>query len=713
MKHVLFIALLAGFTCMSCSDFKYKTEDGGIIITGYNGDETEVIIPEKIDDLPVKTIGEHTFADKGLTSVVIPDNVTSIGDGAFVGNKLTTIVIGNLEYQNDSGLDADIVFAQNINFFKYKIENSTITITDYLGDKTDIIIPRKINNIPVTHIGDRAFSHNILISIGDGVFREHKLTSVVIPDTVVSIGKSTFYNNNLTSVTISSNAAHIGEYAFAGNEVTALIVDGIAYSYNDDWEVFYQYINDFAYTIKDNSITIIGYFGNRKDVIIPAAINGLPVTHIRNWAFFWKGLTSIIIPNTVVSIGECAFGDNSLTSVSIPESVTHIGNRAFDRNNLTNVVVPDTVEVLGENVFLYNSRKGSKSGVPAQQVAAEDEFSTMAYKNEITIIRYIGDKTDIIIPERIHNLPVTHIGDEAFYDKNLTSIIIPEGVISIGSRAFSSNNLTSTIIPNSITSMEDDAFLAQTVSAEHEFSTIAYKNEITITRYNGNEKNVVIPSQINSLPVTHIGHSAFSYSNLTSIIIPETVKTIGHSAFSDNNLTSVVIPKGVKTIGIRAFENNDLTSVIIPESVASIEHNAFAYNNLTSVLVPDTVVSIGGSVFAGNNLRDPQLPAQQVPEKTVSANPEFSILIHKNEVTIIGYNWYKTDVVIPVKISGLPVTRIGDYVFANNNLTSIVIPDSVTSIGWEALTGVDPANAVIPDSVENFDGYAVFHIHDR
>ncbi len=140
--------------------------------------------------------------------------------------------------------------------------------------------------------------------------------------------------------------------------------------------------------------------------------------------------------------------------------------------------------------------------------------------------------------------------------------------------------------------------------------------------------------------VTTIGNVAFSWNNLTSVIIPNSVTTIGIEAFSWNNLTSVTIPNSVTTIGDDAFYNNNLTSVVIPDSVTTIGDGAFNMNNLTSVVIPNSVTTIGIEAFSWNNL---------------------------------------TSVVIPNS-----VTSIGDNAFYNNNLTSVVIPNSVTTIGEHA-----------------------------
>ncbi|MDR2211166.1 MAG: leucine-rich repeat domain-containing protein [Spirochaetaceae bacterium] len=108
---------------------------------------------------------------------------------------------------------------------------------------------------------------------------------------------------------------------------------------------------------------------------------------------------------------------------------------------------------------------------------------------------------------------------------------------------------------------------------------------IGITKYKGNDKNVVIPANISRWPVTFIGDRAFSGNRLTSVTIPAGVTSIGYAAFRDNSLTSVTIPDSVTSIGDQAFSGNRLTSVTIPDSVTSIGDQAFAGNGLTSITI--------------------------------------------------------------------------------------------------------------------------------
>ena len=263
--------------------------------------------------------------------------------------------------------------------------------------------------------------------------------------------------------------------------------------------------------------------------------------------------------------------------------------------------------------------------------------------------------TDVGIPSSINGISVTTIGDYAFSDNSLTSVVIPDGVTTIGDWTFDSNNITKVVIPDSVTT---------------------------------------------------IGDGAFAYNNLTSVVIPDSVTTIGTDAFSDNSLTSVTIGNSVATIGDSAFSYNNLASIVIPNSVTTIGYYAFDSNNLTSVVIPDSVTEIGCSAFNNNQLPESQAyiyarnGAGSVDYTTIVSygGAKRDNIVIPNSVTTIGNHAFArnnlTSVVIPDS-----VTTIGDYAFYHNNLTSIVIPNSVTSIGGYAFSYNNLTSVVIPNSV--------------
>ena len=208
-----------------------ENKDGGITITGYTGDETELVIPGEIDGKGVTSIGDSAFRDcSSLTSIKIPAGVTSIGDFAFeYCYGLTSIEIpagvtsiGNRAFYNCNGLTSITVDSKN----KYYDSRDNCNAIIETGSNT-LIRGCKSSKIPagVTSIGNRAF------------YNCSGLTSIEIPAGVTSIGVSAFEEcESLTSIEIPAGVTSIGHDAFGAclDLVIACYKDSYAYNYAID-----------------------------------------------------------------------------------------------------------------------------------------------------------------------------------------------------------------------------------------------------------------------------------------------------------------------------------------------------------------------------------------------------------------------------------------------------------------------------------------------
>ena len=405
------------------------------------------------------------------------------------------------------------------------------------------------------------------------------------------------------------------------------------------------------------------------------------VTSIGDYAFEQcSGLTSVIIGNSVTSIGEYAFWNcSSLTSVTIPNSVTSIGRGAFQNcSGLTSIIIPNSVTSIGNGAF-YGC-----SGL-----------------------------TSVTIPNS-----VTSIGEYAFWNcSSLTSVTIPNSVTSIGDYAFQyCSGLTSITIPNSVTSIGSRAFYGCSGLTSVEFhcpqigSWFSGKNSI---------KEVIIGNE-----VTSIGDYAFSgCSGLTSVTIPNSVTSIGNQAFKGcTGLTSITIPNSVTSIGYDAFYDcSGLSSVEF--HCAQIGSWFSGMTSIEEVIIGNEVTSIGDYAFYGcSGLTSVEFHCPQIGS-WFKGNTYIKNVIIGNEVTSIGSGAFQNcsglqKVIVPDISAWFGISfadnsanplNYAHHIYSDENteITDLVIPDGVTSIGSRAFYGCSGLTSVtIPNGVTSIGARA-------
>ena len=433
-------------------------------------------------------------------------------------------------------------------------------------------------------------------------------------------------------------------------------------------------------------------------------------------------------------------------------------------------------------------------GIYYKILSAVDKTVEVTYKGT-SYSHYSNEYTgSVVIPETVtYNetiYTVISIGDYAFsYCYELTSVVIGNGVTSIGYEAFyHCDGLTRIVIPNSVTSIGGSAFWnctslktvvnfsnltfsmgttshgyiacyankvfnAPNVFIDGDYIWLENEDGMTLATYWGDATELILPTEFNGKSVTSIGEFAFeNCTSLTSIEIPNSVKSIGCGAFNGTawyenqpeglvyagkvlydykgampSNTSITIKDGTLGISGYAFSScSGLTSVVIPNSVTNIGRSAFySCSGLTSIEIPNSVTSIGDKAFNGcSGLKDIHIsdiaawcnisfddfyanPLYYAKNLYLNGEKVTSLVIPDEVTEILPYTFYKctslTDVTIPNS-----VTSIGNSAFYNcSGLTSITIPNSLTSIGIGVFYGCSGLKSVeIPNSVTSIGNYA-------
>ena len=675
-----------------------------------------------------------------LTNLVIPDSVTEIKNYAFEGcDSLTSVTIGNSVTSIGSSAfeNCDSLTSITIPFVGATKDGTENTHFGYIfgassGVNNKSYVPNSLKTVVITggtRIGGVAFYYcdsltsvtigNGVTNIGSSAFEGCKIAKATIPASAISaipksnlkevvitsgiIGSSAFDNcSSLTSVTIGSGVESIGSSAFdnCSSLTSVTIGSGV------------ESIGSSAFSSCD-SLTSVYYDGDIASWcnISFGSSSANPVYYAKKLYIKKLGtneyelLTNLVIPDSVTEIKDDAFHNcDSLTSVTIGNSVTSIGSSAFWRcTGLTSVTIGNGVTSIGSGAFsgcvslvevinkssLTLTKGSASNGYVAyhaleihngeSKIVNKNGYLFYTYDSVNYLVKYAGSDTQLTLPAN-YNGENYVINDYAFYYNNkITKVTIPDSVTSIGSYAFySCDSLTSVTIPNSVTSIGEQAF--------------AYCGILTsVTIGNG---------------VTSIGDAAFrGCSGLTSITVDESntaYKSIDGNLYSKDGKaliqyaigktdTSFVIPDGVTSIDHYAFEDcTNLTSVTIPNSVTSIGDKAFYdCDSLTSVTIGNGVTSIGGSAF-------------------------YNTAYYKNESNWENGGLYIGKYLIDAKIdmSGTYTVKEGTKLIADSaffvcSLTSVTIPNSVTSIGEDAFSSCDSLTSVtIGNNVTSIGSYA-------
>ncbi|OCS87242.1 leucine-rich repeat protein [Caryophanon latum] len=666
-----------------------------------------------------------TMARTGVSKLVIPESVKTVGDGAFsnflvaefaqfpasLTKKQFAIDTDNPNFtfqvtgETTQKRYGDIFYET---FTHEGTKEVRITGYDTFTTTQTLTIPETIDGMTVTELAPNAFG------IQQVNFRKPNVQEVILPATIRKVGDSALRFKKVDVSTLQQ-VEEIGAYAFASGAVYSssetFVLPATLHTIGD---FAFSYMNVSKVHIDNKKRTMgIGIFSNSNitDVSFEEGITHIPAqmflenklqqvtlpTSLREigaHAFQKNAITSIEIPPNVTTIGKRAFLSNKLTSLELPESVQEIGESAFSSNALTTVSMPKKLKTLGNNAFHYNQLRH----IYVPQV--ENLGAKIYNNNPIEHVTFAEG--------------VTNIGEGMFEESNITEITLPDTVTHIGARAFRSNKISTVVLPSSLQQVGEYAFSNNILTTIHipkgvTFGSHAFANnelrDVTLeeglkmiapSMFIDNEISaVVLPSSLQQ-----VGNAAFKNNELTTIHIPKGT-VFGFGVFENNKLREVTLEEGVTTIPHTMFSSNQIERVTLPQTITNIEEGAFVSNALTEVTIPPLVKTIGLAAFSSNQLRKVHMfdNVTTIEEHAFSHNPLEQFTWSKKLETIGPEAFYRTKlkkIELPASLKSIgyraffeseleevhiaAVDEIKRFAFQQNNIHTLTLPKQVTTI---------------------------------
>lgn len=591
------------------------------------------------------TSGDLYINGEKLTDIAIPEDITTIPFSAFRNCKSLT----NITIPNHVTTIKRLAF-DGCNITKIVIPDSVVTMQDKIfKDCTklkEVTLPQSL-----TAITEQMF------------YNCTALQSIVIPESVTTIDKEAFFKcnpYNLNSINIPASVTTIGASAFNLYDPTSSRYQGVPNVYIKDLSSWCKI--DFA-NASSNPVSF--YQGNLylNNVLLTELVIPEDITEIKNYTFRGTCLKKVTIHDNVTSIGNSSFGGCILDEITFGKNITSIGSSIYD--SCKKLHIPNLEWLF--NINYYSNHE------------------LYSYKGETIYI---------------DNQPIN-------------DIVIPESVTKINDHIFKNNNhITSINMHNEVTTI-----------GKYSFYGMSVLNSVTI----GNK-------------VTHIGNYAFAYDKaLTSISIPSSVIEIGDNAFYDvTSLESVHITDLEAWLRITFgyytanpvynyqatlyLNGQELTDLVIPESITELKSYAF-YNHkaLTSITIPNSGIHINYRALYGTSLN-----AIHVNDLHAWCNTTFqdsdshpskpcSIYLNGEQITtfvvpddveqINSYLFYYYDKEV---ILGKSIKSIGTGAFAYSDITQMVLPDGLETIGNSTFYRCTQLKSINIPTTLNFIGDQAF-----
>ena len=438
-------------------------------------------------------------------------------------------------------------------------------------------------------------------------------------------------------------------------------------------------------------------FGEWKDCYVVVTFDG-KVNH-----FYWTGM------------------DDNGWKIDLRKEVKKLTTAGIYHSNSTNFIPGNTVGARDNIVIYKNEDEEPNVQTPSNDVTYDEAIRCFDLESlpdgTYSIINYHKEcGSDVGVPSSIDGNPVTVIGENAFRNKGLTSVVLYYGITELKIGAFQNNAIKDLKLSSTIKTIGPYAFYVNQIEdldlpdgvetigewafASNKIKSVSFPKTLKSLGGFAFQNNRLTEFELKSSPT--IGGAAFSknlipeesallykfnattgttdYTNIIgyagsskNIVIPESVNgiaptTISSNAFSSIGLTSVTIPASIVTIGGDAFAFNSLTSVTFAEGshLKTISDGAFRSNDLTNISIPTSVTSIGKYAFGQNRLTGEN---EFIYARKSDGSIDYSTIVSYGGGRVAG------TVTIPAVKNGVKLRLIKDSAFESCKLTSITLPD--------------------------------------
>lgn len=686
-------------------------------------------LPAAVNEIPLTAIAANAFQNNSyLSSITIPENILSIGELALASCALLSEI--NYNATNCETIDVSpnsIIMSSGTSSggIVLNIGANVKSIPDYGFAYKVYYAFRKINIIEINFAAD-----SVCETIGLRAFSASQITEIVLPNTITSMGGSVFQGcQNLSSVNISKNLTDISSNTF--NSCSSLVSIDLPEGITGIGAFAFEGCVNLENINLPGNINYLGqsaFEGCSKitEVVIPDKVTEIQRECFANCTL----LDTVVLNNNLEIINVNAFtGCSALKNITIPESLTLLYGGAFHLCTALEVVNYNAIECniyfdvypfdstlgydgggfvvnIGENVRIIPNYLFINSGVTEINFGENGNCSNIGsyafantYVEDLVVpdtVSTIGDCafSNVSLLKSVQINGVTSIGNRVFaMCEQLTEINLPTSLQVLGEKAFARTGLTSITIPENVSNIGGSLFAECSSLTEINFNAKqaslsmlhnlvgVLNSDVGLTLNIGGSvikipdkfmydftKNLIVNFAEDGV-LTEIGYSAFnSCIGLSTLSLPEGLKQLGDSVLEDcSNLTSLVIPSTLEKVGVNAFKNT--------YKLTKIDYNARAladFNSSLQIFYQAGIQSTGITVNIGESV-------QRIPNFLFFT----SVDMYSPYVTAINF------------LGNSSCNYLGISSFAKLDITSIIIPESVTSLANSVFSGCASLTTVI------------------